>query len=262
LGHDILKDKVAIVTGSSRGIGKSIALKFADESAKLVINYSQEKAPAEETFKEVLGSRTEAILVKAVVSNQRDIDRLVEATMDKFGRIDILVNNAGIALVKPLLETSEEDWDHVVDTNLKSVFLCSKRVIPIMLKQGGGRIINLASIDSFVAEPNCSAYCASKGGVLILTFEMAVELGSKNITVNAIAPGFINTPQNDYVLKTPALMNQLIARTPVKRIGEPSDVAEAALFFAKDGTEFITGTVLYVDGGWMAAGGNEGIQAP
>ncbi len=260
MAHDILKDKVAIVTGSSRGIGRGIALKFADEGAKLVINYSQSKFPAEETLREVR-THTEAILVKADVSNSNDVNRLIDTALSEFGKIDILVNNAGIALVKPMLETTEEEWNHVVDTNLKSVFLCSRRVIPLMLKEGKGRIINLASIDSFVAEPNCSAYCASKGGVLTLTLEMAVELGSKNITVNAIAPGFINTPQNEYILKAPALINQLIARTPVKRVGEPSDVAEAALFFAKDGTEFVTGAVIYVDGGWIAAGGNEGLQA-
>ena len=260
MGHDILKGKVALITGSSRGIGKSIALKFADEGAKLVLNYSQSRSPAEEALKDVR-AHTEAILVKADVSNPKDVERLVEAALGEFGKIDILVNNAGIALVKPLLETGEDDWDHVIDTNLKSVFLCSKQVIPAMLKQGKGRIINLASVDSLVAEPNCSAYCASKGGVLVLTLEMAVEFGSKNITVNAIAPGFINTPQNDYILKTPALLNQLIARTPIKRVGEPSDVAEAALFFAKDETDFVTGAVVYVDGGWLAAGGNEGLQA-
>ena len=139
-----------------------------------------------------------------------------------------MVNNAGIYVSKPLVDMTEEEWDRVIDTNLKGIFLCSKRVIPIMLNLGKGKIINIASLDSFIGEPNSSAYCASKGGVMALTMEMALEFGPRNITVNGIAPGTIDTPQNEALMKNLPIKNQVIARTPVKRIGMPSDVAEAA----------------------------------
>ena len=252
MGYGILKDKTAIVTGSARGIGRGIALKFADEGANVVVNYSRSDLEANDTLQQIEKSGSKTIAVKADVSKSEGADRLIDVTLEKFGGIDILVNNAGIYAAKPLVEMSEEEWDRTMNVNLKSMFLCSKRVIPVMLKRGKGRIINIASIDALVGEPQSSCYCASKGAVMALTTQLALELGPQHITVNAIAPGIIDTPMNDYCLKNPVMKNEIIARTPARRIGLPSDIAEAALFFAKDDAEFVTGTLLRVDGGWLA----------
>ena len=178
--------------------------------------------------------------------------------------VEILTNNliygplayiflafSGIFIVKPLLETTEEDWDRQIDINLKGIFLCIKRVVPEMLKQGKGKIINYASIDAVVGEEDTSAYCASKGGVKSLTTELAIELAPKKINVNAIAPGQIDTPMTAAWLKDPKIKKYLVDHTPFGRIGKPQDTAEAALFLALDETEFINGTMLVVDGGWL-----------
>jgi NAD(P)-dependent dehydrogenase (short-subunit alcohol dehydrogenase family) len=246
-----LLNKVAIVTGSSSGNGRAIALRFAMEGANVVVNYITHEKEAKNVAKEIEKLGSKAIVVRADVSKASDVDQLVKATIDAFGKVDILVNNAGIFLEKPLLETTEEEWDRVIDVNLKSVFLCTKRVVPEMLKQGKGKIINISSIDAIVAEPHTCAYCASKGGVSSLTRALALELAPKKINVNAIAPGQIDTPMIAKWLKDPEMKKSLIERTPFGRIGKPEDVAAAAVFLALDETEFINGITLVVDGGWL-----------
>ncbi len=253
MDHLVLRDKVAVITGSGTGIGKAIAIRFADEGAKVVVNYRRSEVAANETVQEIRRLGMEAIVVRADVSSSQDVERLFKSTVETFGKVDILVNNAGVHLDKPIVETTEEEWDRVLDINLKGTFLCSKAAIPHMTKQGKGRIVNVASTNSVSGEPNSSAYCASKGGMAALTMQLAVELGPRNITVNTIAPGIIDTPMAAFIFSNPALRDQVVARTPIRRDGIPSDVAEAALFFARDGTDYITGTFLLVDGGWMAS---------
>ena len=246
-----LLNKAAIVTGSSSGNGKAIALRFAEEGANVVVNYLTHEEEAKKVAKEIENLGSKAIVVRADVSKASDVDRLVKAAVDAFGKVDILVNNAGILLEKPILETTEEDWDRVIDVNLKGTFLCTKRVVSEMFKQGKGKIINISSIDAVVGEPNMSAYCASKGGVSSLTRELAIELAPKKININAIGPGQIDTPMVAEWLKDPKVKQSLIERTPFRRIGKPEDVAAAAVFLALDETEFINGITLFVDGGWL-----------
>lgn len=176
---------------------------------------------------------------------------MVTETINKFGKIDILVNNAGIFIQKPLVETTEADWDKVLDVNLKGTFLCAKRTVQEMLKQGKGKIINIASVAGQVGYADSSAYCASKGGVINLTRELALELAPKNINVNAIGPGSIETPMTREMLADPAIKQMLLGATPFGRVGQPEDIANAALFLASDESDFVNGITLFVDGGWL-----------
>lgn len=189
-----LAGKCALITGASSGIGKGIALRFAREGADVVVNCSRSDSEAREVVHQIEELGAKAAAVRADISQTDSVDVLVQKMIQAFGRLDILVNNAGVFIERTLEETSDEIWNKTIDTNLKGQFLCARRCVPEMLKQGKGRIINVASIDSFVAEPNAVAYCASKAGVVGLTTALALELGPKRITVNAIAPGQIDTP--------------------------------------------------------------------
>ncbi|NYT00375.1 MAG: 3-oxoacyl-ACP reductase FabG [Methanocellales archaeon] len=246
----MLKGKVAIVTGAGSGIGRGIALRFAKEGADIVIPDLNLEG-AQNTAKEIEALGRNSLVIKMDVSNSSDVDRMVTETINNFGKIDILVNNAGIFIQKPLLETTEADWDKVLDINLKGAFLCSKRVVKEMLKRGGGKIINLASVAGQVGFANSSAYCASKGGVINLTREMALELAPKNINVNAIGPGSIETPMTREMLADPAIKQMLLGVTPFGRIGQPEDIANAASFLASGESNFVNGITLFVDGGWL-----------
>jgi 3-oxoacyl-[acyl-carrier protein] reductase len=243
-----LKDRVAIVTGASRGIGRSIADVFAQEGAKVVINYNNNETKASEVTKEIEERGGQAICVKADVSKVGDVKRLVSITLDKFGRVDILVNNAGVMFPEDFLDSSEEAWDRTIDVNLKGAYLCSKEVAPIMIKQKKGKIINISS-NSGLYHPSSMRYVeyvASKAGMNGITKAMALRLGPY-VTVNAICPGYIQTEMVAH--NDPATEKMLLDETALKRFGRPDEVANAAVFLASDEADFITGELLIVAGG-------------
>jgi 3-oxoacyl-[acyl-carrier protein] reductase len=244
-----LEGKVAIVTGASKGIGKEIALAFAKEGAKLVIT-----ARSEELLKTLaaeikgLGAQ-EPLCFPLDVKQSEKVDELVDKTLDKFGRVDILVNNAGLTRDGLLLRMSDEDWDEVMETNLKGAFLCLRAVAKPMMRQRSGRIINMASVIGLIGNAGQANYAASKAGIIALTKSAAKELGSRNILINAIAPGFIDTDMTRVLGDD--VKNQILKSIPVGKLGQPSDIAKAALFLASDESSFVTGQVLTVDGGMV-----------
>ncbi len=244
-----LKDKVAIITGAGSGIGRASALAFAREGAKVMVADWGE-ATGQETAELVKQQGGEAVFVKVDVSQAADAENMVKLCLEKYGQVDILFNNAGIVKFGALAETAEADWDQVIDVNLKGVFLCSKAVLPQMLKQGKGKIVNTASIAGLVGFDQIGPYCASKGGIIALTREMALEYAPKKINVNCIAPGVIKTAMTEDMLNDPATVENFTANTPYPRLGEPEDIAMAAVYLASDESDFVTGQVLTVDGGW------------
>lgn len=246
-----LKGKVAIVTGARRGIGRGIALAFAKNGAKVVVSDLNEK-DCQKVVDEIKNLGSYGLAVKCDVSSSKEVEAMIKTTVDKFGKIDILVNNAGIALMKPFKDMTEEDWDKVLSVNLKSVFLCSKAVLPELIKQGKGKVINIASIAGQIGFAQSSAYCASKAGIINLTRVMALELAQHKINVNAIGPGVIKTAMTKQFLEDPKMKEMLLSQTPWGRFGKPEDIANAAVFLASDQADFITGTTLFVDGGWLA----------
>jgi len=246
-----LQNKIAIITGAGSGIGRGIALAFVKEGAKVVIvDWSEESG--KETAEQIKKENGEAIFIKTDVSKTADIEQMVKICLDKFGRVDILVNNAGIYRTCNLHEMPEEDWDKIIDVNLKSVFLGSKRVIPEMLKQGKGKIVNTASIAGLVGFAQSGAYCASKGGIIALTKEMVLEYAPKRINVNCICPGVIKTAMTKDMIADSATKQFLESSTPYPRLGEPEDIAQAAVYLSSDESDFVNGEILVVDGGWVA----------
>jgi 3-oxoacyl-[acyl-carrier protein] reductase len=243
-----LKGKVAIVTGASRGIGRAISKLFAQEGAKVVINYNKSEKEASSLAEEIQKQGGEVLLVKADVSKADEVKKMVEMTVEKFGRIDILVNNAGILISAPFLETTEKIWDKTMDINLKGAYLCSKEVAPIMLKQKKGKIINMSSISGLPERSAIrnTAYVVSKVGIIGLTRSMALHLGSY-INVNAISPGLIETDMAESLGQDRIKIGT--EEAILKRIGKPEEIAYAALFLASDESDFITGEVLTVSGG-------------
>jgi len=247
-----LKNKVAIVTGSRRGIGKAIALEFAKEGADIVVADIDlkecQKAAAEI---EKLGRKS--IAVKCDVSRKKDVDLLVRKTIAKFGRVDILVNNAGIYHASPLIETKENEWDDVISVNLKSIFLCTQAAaIEMIKKKTKGTVVNITSIAGEVGFANSAAYCASKGGVKNITKELGLELAQYGIRVNAIGPGPIKTPMISFIENDKKVLKQILSGIPLGRLGEPEEIAKAVLFLASDDASYITGQTLFVDGGWLS----------
>jgi len=251
-----LKDKIAIVTGSSVGIGKAIALTYAKEGAIIVTN-SRKLERAEATSNEIRAIGSQALAIEADLTKSTDIDYLIDITIEKFGRIDILVNNAGIAMISPTEDLSEHDWDRAIAIDLKATFLCSQKAVKrSMIPQKSGVIINLSSILGKVALPMRAAYCASKAGVIALTQVMGSEWAKYNIRVVAIGPGYILTELVQQSIDTGVFnADTLINRTPMKRFGKLEEIANLAVFLASDDAGYITGEVIFVDGGMTATGG-------
>ncbi len=240
------KDKVAVVTGASRGIGRSISLALAAEGAKIVavdLNLDDTEKVAEEI--RALGA--EALAVKGNVTVSEDAERMIDAAVEKFGRVDILVNNAGITRDGLLLRMKDEDWDAVLSVNLKGAFVCSRAAAKVMAKQRSGRIINIASVVGQMGNAGQANYCASKAGLIGLTKSNARELAKRNITVNAVAPGFIATAMTDALPEK--VRQELAAQIPLERLGTAEDIANAVVFLAAERSGYITGQVIGVNGG-------------
>ena len=245
----LLDGRHALVTGASRGIGRAVALAFAAEGASVALNFAGNVAAAEAVRAEIESAGGKSILVPADVSDENAVEDMVKTVTEAFGSIDILVNNAGITRDGLLLRMKEEDWDAVLNTNLKGVFLCTKAVSKFMMKKRYGRIVNMASVVGVTGNASQANYAAAKAGVIGFTKAMAKELASRGITVNAIAPGFIRSDMTDVL--PDKVKEAMLAEIPLGRAGEPADVAKAALFLASDQAAYITGQVLKVDGGMV-----------
>jgi 3-oxoacyl-[acyl-carrier protein] reductase len=245
----ILAGKFALVTGASRGIGREIALELARQGANVAVNFAGSEAKANEVVDEIKTLGRDAFTVKCNVADSQDVIDMVKATVDRFGRLDILVNNAGITRDNLLMRMKEEEWDDVINTNLKGVFLCTKAVTRQMMKQRVGRIINIASVVGVSGNPGQANYVAAKAGVIGLTKTTAKELASRNITVNAIAPGFITTDMTDQLSEEVKV--EMLKQIPLARLGEPKDIAKITAFIASDDSSYITGQTLNVNGGMV-----------
>jgi 3-oxoacyl-[acyl-carrier protein] reductase len=245
----LLDGKVAIVTGASRGIGRATALRLAREGAKVVVNFAGNRAAAEQTVGDIKQAGGEAILFQADVADAQAVGELVKAATAAFGRIDILVNNAGITRDNILALMKEDDWDAVMNTNLKGIFTCTKAVAKIMIKQRAGKIINMTSVVGIMGNAGQTNYAAAKAGVIGFTKSAARELAARGITVNAVAPGYITTDMSAAISEQAKA--DLAQKIPLSRLGKPEDVAEAVLFLASDAANYITGQTLNVDGGMV-----------
>lgn len=245
----MLKGKCALVTGASRGIGKAIALKLASLGANLVLNFRNSESEALEVEKEVKDMGVDAISVKGDISKLEDVENLVAKAKEKFGAIDVMVNNAGITKDNLLIRMKEEDFDKVIDVNLKGVFNCLKTITPVMIKQKHGKIINLSSVVGISGNAGQVNYAASKAGVIGMTKSLAKEVGSRGINVNAVAPGFIETDMTEVLGEK--YKEESKKNIPLKRLGKPEDVANVVAFLASESSDYITGQVIHVDGGML-----------
>ena len=245
----MLQGKIALVTGSSRGIGRAIALDLAKQGANIAVNYASSEDKAEEVVQEIKALGVEAIKIKANVANEDDVKAMVKEVTKTFGALHILVNNAGITRDNLLMRMKVEDFDDVIETNLKGAFLCTKTVTRQMMKQKEGRIINIASIVGVSGNPGQANYVAAKAGMIGLTKSTAKELASRNILVNAIAPGFITTDMTDIL--TEEQKEAMLATIPLEKLGEPEDIANVVTFLASDKSKYITGQTIHVDGGMV-----------
>jgi len=255
-----LKGKIALVTGAARGIGRGIALSLAQEGARVCVNYVNRADAAEEVVTCIREGGGEAFAIQADVGRYDEVERLVRSSLEHFGRIDILVNNAGIVSRKPILEIPLEEWDRVVHTNFYGCFYCSRLVSQHMVARGnGGKIISISSIHGRVAKAGMGPYCATKAAIDVFSKQLAVELAPHRINVNVVASGTITTDINIPLYKSSrpedvALREAVLKRVPWGVIGEPEDIGRAVAFLASDAARYITGAVLYVDGGYVADG--------
>jgi 3-oxoacyl-[acyl-carrier protein] reductase len=242
-----LSGKVALVTGASRGLGRAIALQMASCGAKVAINYVSNDAEAAKVVAQIKQSGGEAIAIKANVADAEAVKAMIRQITEQWGRIDILVNNAGITKDMLLPRMPDQSWDDVIDTNLRGAFLCTKLAMRSMMEHSWGRIINIASIAGIIGNQGQANYSAAKGGLIAFTKSVAREVGSRNITANAIAPGFIVTEMTDKLPQ--ATKDMILTRIPLKRFGTPDDVASLAVFLASDEASYITAQVISIDGG-------------
>ncbi|MCE5168008.1 3-oxoacyl-[acyl-carrier-protein] reductase [Paenibacillus profundus] len=242
-----LEGKVALVTGASRGIGRAIALSLAEAGADVVVNYAGSEAAANDTAAAIEALGRKALTVKANVGKAEEAEQLVKTTLEQMGRIDILVNNAGITRDNLIMRMKEEEFDQVIETNLKGVFNCIKSVTRPMMKQRSGRIINISSVVGVIGNPGQANYVAAKAGVIGLTKASARELASRGITVNCVAPGFIETDMTDALPEE--YRQQLLAQIPLARLGQPEHIAKTVRFLASEDAEYMTGQTIHVDGG-------------
>ncbi|MCY7715319.1 3-oxoacyl-[acyl-carrier-protein] reductase [Bacillus altitudinis] len=245
----MLTNKTAVVTGASRGIGRSIAIDLAKKGANVVVNYSGNEAKANEVVDEIKALGQQAFAVKADVSNAEEVQALMKQAVDTFGSIDILVNNAGITKDNLLMRMKENEWDDVININLKGVFNCTKAVTRQMMKQRSGRIINVASVVGVCGNPGQANYVAAKAGVIGLTKTTAKELASRHITVNAVAPGFISTDMTDKLDEN--VQTEMLKQIPLARFGAPEDISNVVVFLSSEGAGYITGQTIQVDGGMV-----------
>jgi glucose 1-dehydrogenase len=246
-----LKDKVAIVTGAGRGIGRAIAIGYAREGARVVVNYSRSQQAAEEAVDEIRAAGGRAIAVRADVARIDAHAPLIERTLAEFGALDILVNNAGVEIHEPVLESTPETWEHTVAVNLKGAYFLGCAAARVMARAGGGKIVNISSVHDVEPLRNRAIYSITKGGLLMLVKSLALELAEHNIHVNAISPGAILTDMNRKHLTDPPRRERLLAQIPMKRIGDPQDIVGAAVFLASPESDYVTGTTIYVDGGLL-----------
>ncbi|HTR60081.1 MAG TPA: glucose 1-dehydrogenase [Candidatus Binataceae bacterium] len=251
-----LKNKVAIITGAGSGQGRAAAMIFSREGAKVVVSDWKPEL-GDETVTLVKRAGGEAIFVRTDVSESADVQNLIRSTVSTFGRIDIIYNNAGVGFSSPLsmsdvINTPEADWDRVIAINLRSMYLTAKYGIPEMIKSGGGSIVNTASIAALIGSEAAHAYTAAKGGMVALSRALAVEFGPKNIRVNCICPGAIDTPMIAPVVDPLKKSGQPFMTSPIRRLGTPEDIANCALYLASDESGFVTGATIVVDGGYIA----------
>ncbi|MBW6486719.1 MAG: 3-oxoacyl-ACP reductase FabG [Syntrophales bacterium] len=245
-----LKDKIALVTGGSRGVGRSVALAYGKEGAKVVVNYTSNEKAAQEVVEAIAAMGSEAIAVKADVACKADVESLFAAGMERFGRLDILVNNAGFTRPALLLKMTEEQWDQVVDIHLKGAFLCTQAAANLMKGQNSGKIINVMSVAGLVGTVGQINYSAAKGGVLSMTKSIARELARYNICANVISLGIVATDMSEKIRTDEKLAEIYMNRILLKRFAEAGDIAPAFVFLASDDANYITGQLLCVDGGY------------
>lgn len=251
-----LAGKVAIVTGSARGIGEGIAIRFAEEGAKVAVIADRKVAEGKAIAKRIKDMGEEAIFIETDVSKEEDVKSMVSKTIDVYGKVDILVNNAGVTVSTPIEDCTIQDYDYVHNTDLRGLWMCCREVIKPMKKQGGGKIINIASTSGVIAPfPNQTIYCAAKGGVIQLTRSLGVEVCRYNINVNCIAPSFIDTPiyeEINWSLKNPVNLKNLTDLEPMGRVGTIEECGAAAFFLASEDSNYIVGQTIFVDGGLMS----------
>ncbi len=243
-----LKDKVALVTGASRGLGKTIALQLAADGAQVIVNYVASADKAEEVVATIQSEGGKALAMKADVSNLEEVEKMVDTVYEQFGRIDILVNNAGVTRDELLISMEREDWDKVIATNLGGLFNCTKAVAKYMMMQKSGRIINMSSVAGERGGRGQSNYAASKGAVNAFTRSVAMELARKKVTVNAVAPGVVETEMSSEVIRR--AQDIILNSVALKRLGQPEEIAKVVAFLASDDSSYITGEVIRVDGGF------------
>lgn len=249
-----LSNKVAVVTGGSRGIGKGICLALARNGAQVVVNYTRNHAAAQDTVEQCQKLGEKAIAVMADAGSSSDVQRMFRTVKEAFGRVDILINNAGVENVATFLELSEAQWDEVFNTNVKGIYLCSQQAAHMMKETGGGVVINISSTTAQQVWTGYAHYCASKAAVDMLTKCLAVELAPYAITVNAIAPGTVDTEMTQLDLSGDGMLDVVIRRTPVKRLGLPEDIARVVVFLCDGAGDWLTGEIITIDGGYRLSG--------